>query len=510
MSDASPEACSPSAALAAASSDMAHGSGEPLKTSKPKPHYASSAADYLVRGLFPIPAKGIKGKQPKFRHKYRPNDPDLWTREKAHDFSRWHECEALGLLLDGVRDDQSASDLRGLLVLDFDAKPLYVTFAGKYAELMTCPLVSTAKGFHAYFLRSPLCNALQLTDGARQFEDENHVKLDLDIKSYTKSGAEGHSTAGFISVPPSEGKAWVRDICDTPVREISDELVTHLYGLRVANKKRKAELGRTASCSEKDDEMVDAPCETVDDHSVAAPAAKRAAPEAKWWHLSPERVWDLSLPCLREMGFKAPDQMAPINMPNAVCRDAGYVVGVEFFDPVGTQSSPCVVCGKEDNHANNAFWMMLREKEDGTFGRFVLNYSANCVPNGFHSAAELPFSARGARSWSQHFLDGEGKLDQEVFDSVKHAVFSRAEFSKNDWPPSCAWLLGSRLVFGSSADQSSYRVVDLSLSDGRLKVYACREPWKVLGGAFDFFVPHPLELMSALDADLLRHRGLRP
>jgi hypothetical protein len=90
--------------------------------------YDRAAAAYLARGLFPVPAKGVRGKQPAFCHKFDPKKTELWTRSRAKLYGRWHECEALGLLLNGRHANQAPGSMCGLLVLDFDTKGLFAQY----------------------------------------------------------------------------------------------------------------------------------------------------------------------------------------------------------------------------------------------------------------------------------------------------------------------------------------------------------------------------------------------
>jgi len=471
------------------------------------PPFQRYARAYLARGLFPIPGRGGIATAPKFCHKYDIKKTDLWTRPRANLYGLWLECEALGLLLDAPPQNgetPKAGELRGLLVLDFDTKSLYADFANKFEQLHTCPLVSTAKGFHAYFLRSPLCNALQLTDGARQFEDENGTKLELDIKSYTKSGIDGHPTSGYIVVPPSSGKVWIRDICTTDVVEISDALVTYLYGRKVTQaitKKRKKDAGKTESCDE-DDSKPSKPELTIEDNSVARPP--RPPTPVRWWHVGPERAFEHSIACLRKLGFTHPELPSAISNPNARCSEVGYAFGVEFFDPRGVASKPCPLCGKADNHQNNAFWLMFREKEDGVFGRYVLNYSKNCKPNGEHRGMEVPFSSEGAIAWSRYFFATCQELDPAPFKplfsspaSWLRPSFSAASSSLSS-PAFSVWLRENVLYL--FVDRT-FVVVRLRLSDGRLLVSSVQCPWaSATTGGVRSSVRNPLALLCALDA----------
>ena len=488
--------------------DAAPESAPPV--ARPPVTFKEAAQAYIRRGLFPVPAKGggARGKQPKFCHKYNPKNPDLWTRARAQAYGLWHQCEAMGLLLDARRSDQGPGEMRGLLVLDFDTHALYSVFLSKFPELDTCPLARTRHGYHAYFTRSPLCDAMSLTDGARQFQEVNGQKLELDIKSYTKSGAGGHSTAGFISVPPSEGKAWVRDICTVDAPEISDDLVGYLCERKVGvatSKKRRAET-TASTCTRAtkasllglasfSDPSCDQP-ETIMDVSppvsafaaAALDEASRAVPKkvepVAWWQVDPERAWRMTMPCLRAAGFKSLENMSTIAKPNERSSEFGYKFGFQFFDPVGVSSGPCPLCGKPDNHTNNSFRVLFRASKHGAgFDRMVKNYSENCVPLG-QRTRPLPFSAEGARAWSDAFLPACDSMADAAFRVAARALgFTPSPASVAGWSPRAAWARDGRLVFLPLDRDAPARVVDLRASTGRLRVAETRTPWDAFGEA---------------------------
>jgi hypothetical protein len=493
------------AGLPTASEPTAAGAANDTLGTRVQVTYDRAAVAYLQRGLFPVPAKGVRGKQPKFCHKYDPKKTDLWTRQRAKAYGRWHECDALGLLLDARRDDQAPGDLRGLLVLDFDTKGLFATYLQKFAEFTTCPLAKTRHGFHAYFMRSKLCDAMALTDGARQFEDADGKKLELDVKSYTKSGVDGHSTAGFISVPPSDGKEWIRNLCTTAVTEISDELVGHLCERKVSAKKRKpagstleramssayaasgltfgagglalSDGGGLAKCARSASPSCAMGGVVTDDELSRAQthaSTPAAAPAPLWWHLDPERAWRMSLPCLRAMGFKTPENMAPITKPNERSRNFGYVNGFQFFDPAGQTSGPCVVCGKLDNHTNNSFRVMFWKMPNGAFGRVIKNYSENCLQIGARTKL-VPFSPEGARAYAEAYLPACDALPEGT---LRAAVGALQFTTGGGWAPRAAWVRDGRLVFLPTERALPARVVDLRLSAGRLCVFETHTPWE--------------------------------
>ena len=502
--------------------------------------FEAAVAAYTARGLFPVPAKGAGklSKQPKFCHKYdakKLRDNELWTRARAKAYGRWHECQALGLLLDARRADQAPGELRGLLVLDFDTHALFQDFARRFTEFGTCPLVRTLKGYHAYFMRSRLCDAMALTDGARQFENIDGTKLELDIKSYTKSGTDGHSTAGFISVPPTAGKEWVRNICTVDPQEISDELVGFLRERKVAapNKKPRTEAsGCTRFTGDASQPSVSAmlvspdASNTVDHVSRAfqrAVTTSPSSPEASqppppppaapaWWHVGPERAWQMTLPCLRAMGFKTPDQMSGISNPNERSREFGYKFGFQFFDHGGVASGPCVLCGKPDNHTNNSFRVFFRTSATGSgFDRMVKNYSEHCVPVG-QRTRPMPFSPEGARAWTAAWLPACSALPEATCRAAAAALGftadgSGASAAGGGWTARAVWVRDGRLVFLPRDPAQPARVVDLrAASTGRApSAVETPTPWAVEAGAKALPIPTqpPSALLSVL-ADALR------
>lgn len=456
--------------------------------------FSKWAKKYIELGLFPIPARKASGKSPKFCHKVRDgaSQDGVWSRAKARAYNHWNTEVAIGFLLDAPSPDAGAHDLRGLLVLDFDTAGLFEKdFLPRFPELTTCPLVRTKNGFHAYFRRSHLVEVARLTDGARQFfGDDGVTKMELDIKSYSKGGSDGRRTAGYIAVPPNNGKTWVEGRCilDTPITEVSDELVNFLLSRRVAERPAPPQAVSALK-----------PRREAGDESRAGTASTRIT---AWWNLKPKDIWAASQPCLLGIGFLKPDHPAPINAPNEVCAGAGYCGGIEFKDTDGAKSRACPLCGKTDNHTSNFNWMMLRSKEDGGFGRYVLNYSSNCIPGGRHTALELPWTDAGVALWATHFMASAYELSPHVAAQVISLVFDVAPFVVGEPQPSSAWVRERLLIFPPDSDKF-WRVVDLAAGDGRKALERRRLPW-VSDVDERRWVGEPLALALALHADLSR------
>lgn len=148
--------------------------------------------------LMPCAADGEK--RPKFAHA---SGGWTWAR---YDF--WANSRVLRMWLSRWRGGPTPSSdigllLRGLCVIDCDSHEAAAELMAAFPdELAAAPSVSTARGQHFYFARSPLADAHGFYDGASQ-----RIR-GIDFKTRARSGA-----AAFVVVPPSTNKA--RRSCDT-------------------------------------------------------------------------------------------------------------------------------------------------------------------------------------------------------------------------------------------------------------------------------------------------------
>ncbi|KAL0019615.1 hypothetical protein WJX77_002028 [Trebouxia sp. C0004] len=121
-----------------------------------------------------------------------------------------------------------------LAVLDLDTLEEVYHWETEWPVLNHVPMETTSKGKHYFFLRTPLCDELGLTD--------DPLSRTADFKSITATG-----TAGVLAVCPSPGKHWVRPLYSHPLIPIPDELARALAKLR-GRKKRQT---LPAACSKR-------------------------------------------------------------------------------------------------------------------------------------------------------------------------------------------------------------------------------------------------------------------
>lgn len=120
--------------------------------------------------------------------------------------------------------------LHDLIVIDFDKKKAYVDLCARLLaeynyDLTTAVTERTSKGFHVFFRRCKRVNDLGMFDGARTLTEDG-VKLDIDIKTETRSVKDGKATGGLLVVAPSRGRRWEpgRSIFEMAPTEIPEPL----------------------------------------------------------------------------------------------------------------------------------------------------------------------------------------------------------------------------------------------------------------------------------------------
>ncbi len=157
-------------------------------------------------------------KSPMFHHK-----ESQWSRDDFWNYVKKEKKlkinDPIGILCDR------------LLIIDFDDQTILPDYRNKWPELDTCPFETTTKGAHAYFLRTPLCDELQIHDGARKYYDrindgDGSVRfevLPIDVKTKCKSG-----TRGLIVCAPSPNKTWIRAPWDHEIQPLPDRIARDL------------------------------------------------------------------------------------------------------------------------------------------------------------------------------------------------------------------------------------------------------------------------------------------
>jgi len=89
--------------------------------------------------------------------------------------------------------------LYDLCVVDCDTREVAKALEARFPELLAAPAVTTKRGIHYYFARSPF------SDTAGFFDSHGAVLPDVDFKSRCLSGGRG-----LVLIPPSTGKSWLR------------------------------------------------------------------------------------------------------------------------------------------------------------------------------------------------------------------------------------------------------------------------------------------------------------
>ena len=89
--------------------------------------------------------------------------------------------------------------LYDLCVVDVDTKEQASALEKRFPELLKAPAVTTKRGVHYYFARSPLA------DKAGYYDSHGAVEEGIDFKSRCFSGGRG-----LVLIPPSSGKEWLR------------------------------------------------------------------------------------------------------------------------------------------------------------------------------------------------------------------------------------------------------------------------------------------------------------
>lgn len=144
---------------------------------------------------------------------------------------------------------------RSLVVFDIDAHDWADAFEQQFPELRETVTCETAKGRHYYFRRTAACD---INDGARPVNSFRHdddtgeiirgpdgrpetYSLPFDFKSTASNG-----TPGCISIPPSPGKRWLRELGKHAILPFPDDLLAHIESKRKEFDETKAMLAREA------------------------------------------------------------------------------------------------------------------------------------------------------------------------------------------------------------------------------------------------------------------------
>ncbi|CAK0768877.1 hypothetical protein CVIRNUC_003609 [Coccomyxa viridis] len=137
--------------------------------------------------------------------------------------------------------------MRNLICVDIDDASLVPVWEAKYPCLLSSARETTRKGTHYIFRRSPKCDAIALTNGARQFQDDAGDDLPVDICSITRSECNAIKTAGLLVVTPSPNKQWKVAPWEIDLPPIPDSFVEALEKMR-ERKQYKKKKGDPREC----------------------------------------------------------------------------------------------------------------------------------------------------------------------------------------------------------------------------------------------------------------------
>ena len=109
-----------------------------------------------------------------------------------------------------------------LMCLDFDSAEVYNSWKGKFAELETCPLEKTKKGYHCFF------------ENDHHYTNKTNIEKKVDLLAIENSG-----TRRYVVIAPSPDKEWINDFVQTDVYPMSDELKEYVGNLLKKEKPTK-------------------------------------------------------------------------------------------------------------------------------------------------------------------------------------------------------------------------------------------------------------------------------
>jgi len=370
----------------------------------PSDLYQKTALQYLDKGLLPIPARS-GSKAPLVAHKPRKNDSGpLWTREIARQNLNNFKDTNFGVLCDT------------LFVIDFDDQASYDNWYARFKkEFDATVLCRTRKGFHVWFQRTKECDDLNLTDGALGFErltdGSKGPKLPTDIKTRSAAGVklklpdgtfQMYYTPGFLSVPPSKNKTWVRSPFEHEIQPVPRIILDYVVDCKAKAWKPTGATGkrkRSESLTNKETAVVTTAA--ASETQIVSTTNSTALP---FWR---PRM-DLMKPDLSKLGFdvKRIFSVCEYSSLNANMLSANYVNGILQFKYDG----PCPLCGKKPKH-DNSFWLGF--KADGS----RRTRAPTCLKD---FAAEVPWTKSGLNVWLKEFVrDRDGDVPAELIERLK-------------------------------------------------------------------------------------------
>ncbi len=198
--------------------------------------YIQNLCEVLVREFNGdvIPIALVKDqKQPLYSHANITNEA-LWKKWENQGYKEVMTEQAdMGLV---IRN-------RAMVVIDFDDKDTSHIFEEKCPSFKDTVKQSTKKGFHYFFKGSALTKEMKLSNQVRPFGED----MDIDIITTWDKG-----TGGVITVYPSANKEWIRNIIDTPIKEVPEKFI-QLYkdkALKDTTTKKKKTVEKTKSSTQ--------------------------------------------------------------------------------------------------------------------------------------------------------------------------------------------------------------------------------------------------------------------
>lgn len=424
----------------------------PAPRAPPPPDFAAAARQLLSVGLLPIPAHK---KHPAVSHKVIGSGPQ-WSRAHAQadlddPSGAFARADDIGILCDVIVvldfDHLDAEDGEGTRIMQL----FYSLAPNEFAATVTA---KTGHGRHVYFMRTPLCNQLDLYDGplgvrkavggeAVRDAKGRAVQMPMDIKTLTRrsskcKAADGsfyvYNTPGFLSVCPSLKKMWLTPPTSADdILPIPDDVVRKILELRGMAPKPDAKIGEpTAKVARTRPEP------------VQRPLAVKPRPG---YMFEPNLDWDMD--CLAAMGFNQ-SQVAKsysIEKPNERMREAGYINGMYQFLYSG---KPCPLCHSEWGHIN-CYWVAV--KPDGN--RYIRQFSENCaLPGEVQHKCEIPWTSGGIAAYIDDMykkgqpvaVDKLAVLGYPTFDGAKRAWMQRPGQLLVDMGD--GWVIETRFAMG--------------------------------------------------------------
>ena len=180
-----------------------------------------------------------------------PHRNGKWSSEKS--YAHMNECVEGAVILLNEK----------LIVVDIDDPAWVSKIESDFPEFLETVQTETKKGKHYYFKRTEECGGgglgpplgqFMVRDGARQMYDENSQVIPIDIKTITGgTGDKNHPnqeyTRGVISIHPSVGKKWVKELGKYDPIDFSTRFLEY-YKEGVQNKKRGVAAPMTPSITE--------------------------------------------------------------------------------------------------------------------------------------------------------------------------------------------------------------------------------------------------------------------